>query len=158
MRCFEVHVREHCGSVSQKWELLEARRKVEHFQGQRRNTAAVPAWRLPCVLLREQKEKGYGFFSHFMQSIASVEAGWRLSFSAGAEASPHLSFRGQDIPVCHWTGCPERPVPGTGGRAATCTTRGLKKPQTSRFSLRLTCRSIAVVCALPTRATSASAC
>jgi len=41
------------------------------------------------VLLPEQKEKGYGVFSHFVQSIANVKAGWRLSFSAGAEASPH---------------------------------------------------------------------
>lgn len=92
--------------MSQKWELLEAGRKAEHFQGQRRNTAAVPAWWLLCVLLPKQEEKGYGLFSHFMWSIASVEAGWRLSFSAGAEASPHLSCRGQGIPVYHWI-CPE---------------------------------------------------
>jgi len=44
------------------------------------------------VLLPEKREKDCGLFSHFLQSTASVQAGWRLYFSAGAETSPHLSL------------------------------------------------------------------
>lgn len=117
LHCFEARHREH-HSASQKQELLEARRKAENFQGQRRKTAAVPAWLVLCALLPEQKEKVYGLFSHFLQSITSVEAGWRLSFSDGAEASPHLSCRDQGIPICHRISCPEWPVPETGDRTA----------------------------------------
>lgn len=80
---------------------LSGGKKRRAFSGTKKEHSCYTSMVATCVQLSEQKEKVYGFCSHFMQSIAGVQADWRLAFSASGEAFPHLSCWGQGSLICH---------------------------------------------------------
>lgn len=79
---------------------LSGGKKSRVFSGTKKEHSCFTSMVAACVQLSEQKEKVYGFCSLFMQPIARVQAGWRLAFSASAEAFPHLSCWGQGNLIC----------------------------------------------------------
>lgn len=163
---FKVCIRKYCGSVSQRRELPEARKKIEHFHAQRRSTAAVPVWWLLCVLLPEQKGNSCVLFPHFI--VVHCQCGgwmvivllcWFRSFP-----SPFLmhSCRGLDILICCWMGFQRSPWPRVtqawnrwqNWGLNTYKFKNTNKHKTHIFHERLTCQITAVTCVLPTRAAS----
>lgn len=80
---------------------LSGGKKSRVFSGTKKKHSCCTSMVAACVHLSEQKEKVYGFCSHFMQSIASVQTRWRLAFSVLAGAFPRLSCWGQGNLICH---------------------------------------------------------